>query len=130
VRNFSPYWEAERGNAQVRSRPADPLLDSTLLSNYIKIRLASARVERRISLLRAVEGLWIYAAEHDGKLPAALSDCTVPLPLDPMLGKPFQYSVDGDSGTLLAPPPPGAAYTPDPRWKNPHDLRYVVKITK
>ena len=45
--------------------------------------------------MRHVEALRLYAAEHDGKLPAKLSDISVPLPIDPVTGKPFVYAVDG-----------------------------------
>jgi hypothetical protein len=45
--------------------------------------------------LRHVEALRLYAAEHDGKLPATLSDFCVPLPIDPVSGKSFVYAIDG-----------------------------------
>ena len=45
--------------------------------------------------MRHVEALRLYAAGHDGKLPAKLSDISVPLPVDPVTGKPFDYAVEG-----------------------------------
>ena len=36
-----------------------------------------------------------YAAVHDGQLPTKLSDISVPLPIDPVTGKPFVYSFNG-----------------------------------
>ena len=45
----------------------------------------------------------MYAAQN-GKWPAALADVTdVPLPTDPMTGKPFEYRVTGEQGRLAAP---------------------------
>jgi hypothetical protein len=35
------------------------------------------------------------AARYDGKLPAKLSEVSVPLPIDPASGKAFVYAVDG-----------------------------------
>ncbi len=66
-----------------------------LLPDVVKIRKAQARLEQRVALLRHVEALRIYAAAHDGKLPATLADCAVPLPDDPFTGKPFRYEVGG-----------------------------------
>ncbi|HEX5269924.1 MAG TPA: hypothetical protein VFW33_05535, partial [Gemmataceae bacterium] len=69
---------------------------------------AAARLDRRIAALRCVEALRLYAAAHDGKLPVALADVKeVPIPDDPMTGKPFAYKVDGDTATITAGPPPG-----------------------
>ena len=61
----------------------------------IKLRRTQGQLEQQIALLRHVEALRLYAAEHDGKLPAKLSDISVPLPIDPVTGKPFVYAVDG-----------------------------------
>ena len=44
--------------------------------------------------MRYVEALRIYAAAHDGKPPAKPADISLPLPLDPVTGKPFDYSAD------------------------------------
>ncbi len=50
----------------------------------------------------------LYAAEHEGKLPAALDDIKeVPIPVDPVSGKPFGYKLEGGTATLDAPPPTG-----------------------
>ncbi len=59
-----------------------------------------AGLEQQIALLRHVEALRLFAAEHDGKLPATLSDISVPLPLDPVTGKPFVYTVTGATAHL------------------------------
>ena len=60
-----------------------------------------ARADRQLAALTAVEALRSYAAAHDGKLPAKLSDVTeTPVPENPATGAPFDYRVDGDTATL------------------------------
>ena len=65
-------------------------------------------MEQRIALLRHVEALRLHAAEHDGKLPVSLSEVAVPLPDDPVIGKPFRYEVAGDDGPSPRPVRPRA----------------------
>jgi hypothetical protein len=71
-----------------------------LLPDVAGARRAQARLEQRIALLRHVEALRLYAAAHEGKLPAQLSDCPVPLPADPFTGKPFRYEARGSTAHL------------------------------
>jgi hypothetical protein len=113
-----PYWQAREGmlgvdqkvKEEVRSRELIPIA-SLLLPALTKVRDASVRGERRIALLRVIEALRFYAAEHDGKLPAALDDIKeVPIPVDPVTGKSFGYSLSEDKATLDAPPPHGETW--------------------
>jgi len=70
------------------------------LNLYVNIR----RNDRRIAMLRIIEGLRHYAATHDGRLPHLLVDLKdTPAPDDPLLEKPFQYEFDGETATLTAP---------------------------
>jgi hypothetical protein len=108
-----PYWEAEPQLEQnhKRFRQARRRLEGMPFLNYlpaIQNVLASAvRVDRRIAALRCVEAIRLYAAAHDGKLPATLDTIKeVPLPIDPATGKAFQYRVSGQRATVFAPPPP------------------------
>jgi hypothetical protein len=72
---------------------------------FEKVFQAVGRTDRRFAALRCVEAVRLYAAAH-GKLPKALQDITdVPIPDDPITGKPFEYSADGDKAKLVAPPP-------------------------
>ena len=74
-----------------------------------KVYLGEERLERQFAALRCVEALRLYAAGHDGRLPAALADVTeVPVPQDPVTGRPFDYRASGDRATLSGPVPPGA----------------------
>jgi len=90
-----PLWQIDSlAGSKEREPDADGLF-ADLLPHIIKLRRTQGRLEQQIALLRHVEALRLYAAEHDNKLPAKLSDITVPLPIDPITGKPFIYSVDG-----------------------------------
>ena len=72
-----------------------------------KVTFARARTDRKIALLRTIEAIRLYAAEHEGKLPRSLAAIReVPLPLDPVTGKGFEYQLDGDIAKLRAPRPP------------------------
>jgi hypothetical protein len=74
-----------------------------LLPGLNRVLAAQARVERNFAALRIVEALRIFAAAHDGKLPTKLSEVTeVPLPDDPGTGRPFEYTREGDTGTLAS----------------------------
>jgi hypothetical protein len=109
-----PYWEAHPHLAQAdqeirlaRTRlEALPFLE--LLPAIQKVVDTEAQLDRRIAALRCIEAIRLYAAAHDGKLPSLLGDVTeVPIPVDPMTGKAFDYQMVGDRAVLQALPPPG-----------------------
>jgi hypothetical protein len=119
-----PLWQAEALEARVQpNRPPAPLADA--LVPFAKgVRRARARLDQRIALLRVVEALRLHAAEHDGKLPAKLSEVSVPLPDDPVTGKPFLYERDGAMVHLRGSPPAGDE-------KNPYfNVHYVLTVRK
>jgi hypothetical protein len=116
-------WEAEAALRGIK-RPTPPSLFDFLLPGMDKVRRAQGRLEQRIALLRHVEALRIYAAEHDGRLPQKLADITVPLPVDPFTGQPFRYAMDGATAHLRGSPPPGAEKMPV------YNLHYEVTIQK
>jgi len=70
-------------------------------------RTAAVRTDREIAVLRVVEALRLYAAEHDGRLPEKLNDTSVPVPDDPVTGQPFEYRVEGERAYLKGPSLPG-----------------------
>jgi hypothetical protein len=114
-----PYWETlprfkeyERQLKQINrmfvdfrgDRPALPLA-GFLLPAIGKVRDAQVRIERRFALLRCIEAIRDYAAAHGGKLPASLAEIKdLPLPLDPVTGRPFPYVVKGELATLSSAP--------------------------
>jgi hypothetical protein len=72
-------------------------------ATYVKVYTVVGRTDRRIAALECIEALRLYAAQN-GKWPAALADVAdVPVPTDPMTGKPFEYSVQEDKAVLTAP---------------------------
>ena len=84
-------------------------LASLLLPAVTKVCVAQARTDRNINVLRTIEALRLFAADH-GKLPEKLADITeVPIPIDPFTGQPLDYRLDGDHATLTVPPPAGQA---------------------
>ncbi len=89
-----PVWQVEPAvqAGKTESSARWPLAD--LLPNIGKLRAEEAELERQVALLRYVEALRMYAAGHDGKPAAKPADIPVPLPLDPLTGKPFDYSAD------------------------------------
>jgi hypothetical protein len=93
-----------------KAEGCEPFAD--LVPRIAEARRAQARVEQRIGLLRHVEALRMYAADHEGKLPATLADLKLPLPTDPFTGKPFAYKLDGGTATLTAGGPKGEEQNP------------------
>lgn len=93
-------WESDK--VEKAEKPADGLF-ADLVPAVADARQAQAVLEQRVAVLRHVEAIRMYAAAHGGKVPAKLSDAGVPLPVDPLSGKPFGYEVKGDAATLSAP---------------------------
>ncbi|HWB12126.1 MAG TPA: hypothetical protein VG826_23065 [Pirellulales bacterium] len=115
-----PAWQVSALADKVTSN--GPILFD-LAPAFVKVRWAQARLDQRIALLRHVEALRLYAAEH-GTLPAKLSEISVPLPLDPFCGQPFHYEVNGATAHLRGTPPKGEE-------KNPaFNLHYEVRLRK
>ena len=67
------------------------------------------RVERQINALQVVEAIRMHAAET-GRLPECCDKITaVPVPLNPMTGRPFEYRLDGELAVLNLPASDGDA---------------------
>jgi hypothetical protein len=92
-------WQIDKLGGDELERGGNGLL-AGLLPHVIEARREQGRQEQRIALLRLVEALRLHAADHDGKLPAKLSDIAVPLPNDPFTGKPFVYEVEDATARL------------------------------
>jgi hypothetical protein len=72
--------------------------------SFEKIANAVGRTERRFAGLRCIEALRLYAMGHNGRLPASLKDITeVPVPVDPVTNRSFEYQVKGHAAKLTAP---------------------------
>jgi hypothetical protein len=119
-----PYWQTEAMFADAPPRREGDLHLGWGPLAYDKIRHIKTRLEQRIALLRCVEALRLYVAEHDGKLPARLEQVKVPLPLDPVTGKGFVYRLEGNTATVRGTPPRGME-------KNAaHNVRFEVSVAK
>ena len=118
-----PVWQAETvGNRSEETR--EPALFDEFVPAVGQVVPTRARLDQRIAMLRHVEALRLYAAEHHGALPAKLSDLTVPLPVDPFTGKPFRYEVAGDTAHFRGNPP-------SVEQKNPSfNVHYEVTLQK
>lgn len=116
-----PYWEAGPRFEQVWKQVgvgegSDNILRKTswedsifmnLVASLDNIRRVQARLEQRFGLLRHVEAVRLYAAAHEGKLPESLDEIEVPLPVDPVTGKPFLYAVEDGKAIIRGTPPEG-----------------------
>jgi hypothetical protein len=119
-----PYWKAEPGMVDPGAAQAESDVLLGGLISFLKVKKAQARVDQRIALLAHVEALRMYAADHEGKLPAKLDEIKLPLPDDPFTGKAFHYEVDGPTAIIKGTAPKGdeanAAF----------NVRYIVTIKK
>jgi hypothetical protein len=103
-----PFWQGQQALARAKvAKPARETPLAALVAPYDKVRLAQVRLDQRIALLRCVEALRLYAAENGGKLPAKLEDLPVPVPIDPVTGKPVWYERDGAKAVLRGTTPAG-----------------------
>ncbi len=90
-------------SAEREARKQDLLDVSELTVSPLLAVRTTWRLQRRIAALRTIELLRDYAASHEGKLPAKLTELTAfPLPLDPIMKQPFQYRVEGSIAYLWA----------------------------
>lgn len=101
------FWDRFAALKIPKQDKDDSLFGPSLLSRYDRVRLAQGRLEQRIALLRHLEAIRLYAASHNGKLPATLTEISVPLPVDPFTGKPFRYELVGPVAHLRGSPPTG-----------------------
>jgi hypothetical protein len=95
-----PLWQID-SMAGSEERAGEGLF-ADLVRHVIKLRRAQGQLEQQIALLRHVEALRLYAADHDGHLPATPSAFSVPLPLDPVSGQPFAYTALGPTAHVRA----------------------------
>ena len=100
-----PYHEAavELAKAEERikaTKAKGDIIGPALLPAVWKVSQAQARLDQRVAYLRAVEAVRLYAHANKGELPAELAELTVPVPTDPVTGKPFEYAVADGVATL------------------------------
>jgi hypothetical protein len=123
-----PYWQAEAGLAELQKAPpeVEDKLAWRLGSAIPKLMAAHARLEQRLAMLRIAEAVRLDAAKNGGKLVTSLNDLSVPVPIDPVSGKPFEYKVDGITALLSGKAPPVISPTVSGR----SHYRYEVRLRK
>jgi len=113
---YVPYWEARDKIREADRRVLEMFregreiipLAAVLLPAVGAARTAVARCDRETALLRVLEALRMHGAAHDGHLPKTLDEVTeVPIPIDPVSGRPFDYELGGQTAVLEGPPLPG-----------------------
>jgi hypothetical protein len=119
-----PIWQSEELCSKLAPIKESDTVFGNLIPALQKVRRAQGRLEQRIAMLRHIEALRMYAAEHDGKFPEKLSEIAVPLPVDPFSGKPFNYKLEGSAAHLQGTPPP------DAKSIAAYNLHYEVTIKK
>jgi hypothetical protein len=111
-----PFPQALPGLAQAEARmqearakdPIGSVLPGLVLPALAKAATRYAAFERRLALLRCIEAIRLEAAAQGGRLPASLEAIMqVPVPDDPMTGKPFGYRLEGKTAILETPSGPG-----------------------
>jgi hypothetical protein len=127
-----PYHEAaphlrriiERFKSALARHEPGTTVANQVLPAIDHVLAAPVRVERKIAALRCVEALRLHAAAHGGKLPTKLDEITeVPIPLDPWLGKSFEYRLEGNKATLT-----GAMLSGD-KPNRSNTIRYELTMT-
>jgi len=124
-----PYWQQQ---AATRGMSFDDLLQTKadragwiavpaqlLLPAVLAANAAVARCEQALAFVQTVEGIRMYGAAHDGRLPESLGQLPVPAPLDPVSGKPLEYLYQDDHAVLTAQPLPGHWYRLVLRFASP-----------
>jgi len=114
---YVPYAQAREGLKQADqeisrlyryndgSHLANPFVNS--LPATRRICFLDARLARDIAMLRCVEAIRTYAADHDGKLPGSLAEiAAVPIPADPLNGRAFHYELTGGKAIIESAIPP------------------------
>jgi hypothetical protein len=109
-----PYPQARAGLEEAEKRLKQATRDGEttygwggmMLPAVASVHGTHARAERAGDVLRLIEALRLYAAEHAGALPKTLADvqAKTPLPADCVTGEPFRYASDGATATLTLPP--------------------------
>jgi hypothetical protein len=108
-----PAWQFEEMAEKAKGEKREPaLIADLLLPAQAAVRQAQARLAQRLALLRTIEAIRLYAAEHKGALPEKLKEISVPLPDDTFTGKPFRYELAGATAHLRGTPPKSAEHNP------------------
>ena len=88
-------------SARERQEALTMLLD--LPRSAMKIYMAHMRIDRKLAAMRCIEAIKLHVLDT-GTLPASLDEIkAVPVPLDPVNNKPFEYQLQKETAVLTAP---------------------------
>lgn len=104
-----PFWQIPPDFGQQKPRSG---AFAQLLPAYYKVMLGKMRLHQNVALLTVAEGVRAHAADNGGKLPATLDAVKLPLPVDPVTGKPFVYERKDGTAVIRGTPPPGREKEP------------------
>ena len=119
-----PFWQIEALTGQIKLKKPAALFADLLMPVTRNARMAQARIDQRIALLRHIEALRLRAIGQKCTLPSKLTEVAVPLPVDPFTGKPFRYELIGNTAHLRGTPPPGQENIPQ------FNIHYEVTMQK
>jgi hypothetical protein len=102
-----PYAQFEKFYVDPKPTNLEEEITRSVLPALSKVKLAQARQDQRMAVVRGIEMVRLYAAANNGKLPADLEATKLPIPTDPMTGGPIRYEVKGDTAILRGTPPKG-----------------------
>lgn len=89
----------QRETQSLKEKTGASVSSQTALVTYF----SSWRLKRKIQMLRIVEAVRDYAANHNGKLPESLNEIKeVTIPVDPITNLAFGWKVEGRVATLSA----------------------------
>ncbi|AMV34535.1 hypothetical protein VN12_20585 [Pirellula sp. SH-Sr6A] len=110
---YAPTPDCLKNLEQVEARMGDqkkhPLgrwtrMPCSLLPSLIGIQKASIRLQQNLAIIKALEGIRMYGAFHQGQLPSDLGQLPVPVSVDPATMSPLQYKLEGSSARLMTVP--------------------------
>jgi hypothetical protein len=104
-----PPYEAVEVARRAENEFANPdnhvnFLARQILPSLNRAGILVARTDRSLDMMRIVEGVRACAAEK-GKLPQNLAEVPLPMPLDVMTGKPFEYVHEDQEVQIVSPSP-------------------------
>ena len=107
-----PHPEALAGLTEAdtvvkNEKAAGWVLGPLFLPSVRKVKTSQAKLDQRLAYLMAAEAVRLYAHAHAGKLPERLADTGLPVPADPISGKPFGYTLKDGTATLTGANPTG-----------------------
>jgi len=72
-----------------------------------RVRQLVKRMDRDLAAIQCLEAIRLHAMANSGLLPQTLDQIKVPIPQDPLNGRPFEYACIGNQAALNSPAPKG-----------------------